>query len=416
MTHLRIVHLIDLERWGGVEKIYLDLIQSIAPAGLSIEHHTHLERLRRIVPHIKTALYRHSHSVTTSHKLGVFPLPRHPHALRARNSRRLIRSIKPDLILVWNHIHHTLCHLDSPFSCPVIYYEHGMVWDAPFSQKKHRLLPQINAVITASYAAKRMLELKHQILTLPITVCPNPLGLNRPTIFTPRHLPPPRQRLRLGCAARLAPQKAVALLILTVHALRERGMIVEAFIAGEGPQRAQIEALIQRLNLTQSVRLLGLVNDMADFYRDIDLFVCPSVYEPLGLVCLEAMAQGIPVICTSTDGLTETVIDQVTGYCLTPTLSPEEYTRLTGIPADAPDVVYDPTRDQLKPSRFLAPEAIANAINDLIAHPTRYTEMSQACIKHMQTQFDYQTYLKNFYGLLVDMTQQTTHKNTSASL
>lgn len=71
--------------------------------------------------------------------------------------------------------------------------------------------------------------------------------------------------------------------------------------AGEGPQRAEVEAHVCALGLTEQVRVLGFVNasQLPDFYRAADLFVLPSAYDPCPLVVPEAMFSGLPVILSN---------------------------------------------------------------------------------------------------------------------
>lgn len=68
--------------------------------------------------------------------------------------------------------------------------------------------------------------------------------------------------------------------------------------AGEGPQRAEVEARVHALRLGERVRVLGFVNasQLPGFYRAADLFVLPSAYDPCPLVVPEAMFSGLPVI------------------------------------------------------------------------------------------------------------------------
>ena len=65
--------------------------------------------------------------------------------------------------------------------------------------------------------------------------------------------------------------------------------------------------LAARLGLNERVHFLGCRDDMPDLMRAVDLFVFPSRYEPFGLVVLEAMASGLPVIATTTTGAVELV-------------------------------------------------------------------------------------------------------------
>lgn len=244
-----------------------------------------------------------------------------------------------------------------------------------------------------------MLVLKHGV-TFPVHECLNPL---RPGVL-PRNAVTrawPRVRpLRLGLAARLVPLKAAGLLVLALKHLCTLGVDAEVWIAGDGPERKTIEALIMREGLGAKVRMLGLVDDMAAFYRDIDLFVQTSMHESLSLVCLEAMGHGVPVICARVDGIPEVVRDGITGWCLTPELGVETYAAMTGASTQFTKTVYDPQQDRIIDARLLDPAAIATAISALQSDPARYAACSAAAILQVNQGFGFVQYQERLYDLL----------------
>jgi len=82
---------------------------------------------------------------------------------------------------------------------------------------------------------------------------------------------------------------------------------VEFVIAGEdksrsGEHRRRLEKLIGELGLNQRVCLPGWVEDVAHLLATFDLFVSPSRSEPFGLSIVEAMAAGVPVVATRSEG------------------------------------------------------------------------------------------------------------------
>lgn len=85
-------------------------------------------------------------------------------------------------------------------------------------------------------------------------------------------------------------------------------------IAG-GRARAHLEAFVQFLNLEESARFLGFIpeEELLRLYRVVDVVVYPSLYEPFGIVVLEAMAVGVPVVVSDAGGLKEVVWHEQTG-------------------------------------------------------------------------------------------------------
>lgn len=93
---------------------------------------------------------------------------------------------------------------------------------------------------------------------------------------------------------------------------------VEFVIAGEdasraGEYRARIERLVAELGLTKRVRMLGKRDDVADVTASLDLLVSASRTEAFGMAMVEAMACGVPVVATATEGAREIVADGLTG-------------------------------------------------------------------------------------------------------
>lgn len=136
-----------------------------------------------------------------------------------------------------------------------------------------------------------------------------------------------RKRPRVGMIGHLAPIKGHEDFIRAAAIVCARRDDVEFIIAGEdksrtGENRLTIEKLIEESSLSQRVRLLGWVDDVANLLPTLDLFVSPSRSEPFGLSIIEAMAAGVPVIATSSEGAREIIEADKTG-CLIPIFDTE---------------------------------------------------------------------------------------------
>lgn len=83
---------------------------------------------------------------------------------------------------------------------------------------------------------------------------------------------------------------------------------------GDGPERSYIESLARQTEARKDVVFLGRQEEVEDIMAISDLFLLPSEYESFGLVALEAMAAGVPVISTNVGGLPEINIEGVTGF------------------------------------------------------------------------------------------------------
>jgi glycosyltransferase involved in cell wall biosynthesis len=117
----------------------------------------------------------------------------------------------------------------------------------------------------------------------------------------------------VGAIGRLVPQKAMHVLIAATPALLEAHPALRVLIVGDGPLRADLEAQAARLGVAHAVRFAGYQDDVVSAYAAMDVFVLPSRDEGFGLVFLEAMAVGVPVVGTRVIGSEDAVEDGVTG-------------------------------------------------------------------------------------------------------
>jgi glycogen(starch) synthase len=100
----------------------------------------------------------------------------------------------------------------------------------------------------------------------------------------------------LGCAGVLQKDKGQEWVIRALALLRREHRDLKLLLAGDGSYRAHLEKLTLDLGMRDAVIFAGFVKDIESFYRAIDLFVFPALFEGLGTSLLAAMAHGIPSV------------------------------------------------------------------------------------------------------------------------
>lgn len=162
--------------------------------------------------------------------------------------------------------------------------------------------------------------------------------------------------LRIASVGRLHPAKGHDDLLRAVRLLVDRGRDVRLRIAGGGPDHERLSGLINELGIAGHAALTGPLQEagVRTLLESSDLFALASHAEALGVVFMEAMAIGVPVIATRTDGAQEVVEDGSTGL-------------LVGIQN---------------------PQEIADAVQTLLDDPSRRAGMAKRGLERVRERFD----------------------------
>jgi glycosyltransferase involved in cell wall biosynthesis len=115
--------------------------------------------------------------------------------------------------------------------------------------------------------------------------------------------------------AALRPEKDVAAFVRAVLLARETHSELIGLVAGEGPDRPDVEAASMG---DPAIRLLGHQADIARLLKAADIFVLASRYEAVPMAILEAMAAGLPVLATSVGGIPDVVLHGESGLLVAP--------------------------------------------------------------------------------------------------
>jgi len=238
-----------------------------------------------------------------------------------RGLHRLLRSGRFDLVHAHLPVAGTLVRLLAG-DLPIVYTEHN-VWEAyrvPSRWMNRLTFARNSEVITVSADVLASVRRGWPSDVPPITTVTNGIAS-----YEPRPQVRSEVRSREGVVgdalvllnvANLFPRKGHDVLLAAL-ALRTVKTPFVMWIAGEGPSRHALEAIVAAHGLTSQVRFLGQRHDVRDLMAASDVFVMPSRFEGLPVAMLEAMDSGLPVVATRVGGIPE-VLQKGAGLLVPP--------------------------------------------------------------------------------------------------
>lgn len=254
---------------------------------------------------------------------------REPHrfAGAVREIVRLARAENVDLILGWMGIAHLYGGLAARMAgVPSAWFQHGIPWDKNWIDRLATRLPAKGILVCSQAVADAQAQIAPQ---RPLRVVYPGVELER---FDPDTLPTPaeaRRRLGLpaegpliGIVGRLQRWKGMHVLVEAMPEVLRRCPDAHCVVVGgdhalEPDYPAFLRGRMEALELTNAVTLAGLQSNVPEWMQAMDVIVHASDHEPFGIVVIEAMALGKPVVAGNAAGPTEVITDGVHGL-LTP--------------------------------------------------------------------------------------------------
>ena len=309
---MKVLHVIDHMGLGGEQRLVHDLAEARAP---DMELSVWSLRLRDLPG--------------TSERLSAAGVPYRTLAVTRRNPfglfqfRSMLRQAKPDVL----HLHLEYSALIGGAAArslgrarPLVVmsigndpYRHGTV-----HRRAARLLaPNVDLHLTVSPGLKKAVLQAYGSGARRVEIVNPGIDLRRfdSASGDPRRVAEYRRGAGqvVGTVARLAAQKAVHILLEATPRLLAEDPTIRVLIVGDGPLRDALEHQAGRLGIGHAVSFAGYQEDVVSAYRAMDVFVLPSRDEGYGVVFLEAMAMGVPVVGTRVIGSEDAVEDGVTG-------------------------------------------------------------------------------------------------------
>lgn len=122
----------------------------------------------------------------------------------------------------------------------------------------------------------------------------------------------------VGIVARLSPVKGHKYLIEAMRYVINSKPQAQLLIVGDGPSQEALLALVEKLNLKESIIFIKPRKNLEELFALMDVYVSPSVQEGLGLAILEAQANYVPVVAFATGGIKDIIRDEINGLLVRP--------------------------------------------------------------------------------------------------
>ena len=319
---MKILHIIPNLKKGGAERLVLDICQ-------------HLVQKKDII--VKLIIFSEENEYSFLMKgidVEVIPAKVIPSLIgkplvEVKQLQNYIDTFQPDII--HSHLFETemvLAHISLPFKAKRIVHFH----DAMPQFRNLNFKTIFNKSLITNYFEKRIVLKSYPKNTLSIcisknikdyseTVLPksiesvllyNAIALER---FNNNHYDNNTFN-EIAITGSLVDKKGHDLAIETIRELVNRNIKIHLHILGDGPNKNRLEGLIDELNLQSNITMHGLVDHPEDFLKNCKIYLHTASHEPFGLVLVEAMACGLPVVCTDGKGNRDLIKDGENGFMI----------------------------------------------------------------------------------------------------
>ena len=287
---MRITQLLLSKGFGGGERYFVDLCRSLATAGHQVQAICHRHAVCARVLESESAL-----EMRTVNLFGLWDL------LGVLAVRRLVAQFGPDIV----HGHlargawaggkavkgRDVALVANLHNYVKLKYYRGVDLFIPVTRHQETFLRRSGVPAEKSVFIPNFSPLA-------------PVADVKPTIDGP---------VRFVSYGRMVAKKGFQDLVRAFARVRGSRSDVTLAIGGDGPQRKHLARLAETLGMADQIRFPGWIEDVSALLAEADVFVLPSRLEPFGIVVLEAMSAGVPIVTTRTEGPVE-VLDDETAY------------------------------------------------------------------------------------------------------
>lgn len=333
---MKCLHIMLSRGLGGIEQVFLDHTAMLREQGWQVVP----------VTHPKAAVNASLDATLALPNWGAWD------RFASWRLKRLIAQEKPDILLTHGSRALTLARRAAGVT-PLVAMAHNY-WLKPFCGLQHAF------AITPDVAKALAQEGVREVTVIPNIV--QPVADIAPARRTPQKPPV------IGAMGRFVEKKGFADLLTALAELKLFGQPFRAVIAGDGEEAKNLQAQCTELGLEDFVRFPGWAKDKRAFFDSIDVFCLPSRHEPFGIVLLEAMAHGVPVVTTPSEGPSQIATPETNALFAHSSELASALRRLLNEPALAEKIRQGGLETAARHAPSIVGPQLSSALNKLCTH------------------------------------------------
>lgn len=291
---LKVIHVLNTGKYSGAENVVITIIDS----------------MKKNVDSTYVSLEGSIKEYLDEKNISYFPVKK----LTIASVRRVINQIKPDIIHAHDFTAGIICSLTGT-KIPIINHIHN---NSPWIQH-YNFRSLIYAL--SCYRYKKILTVSNSVMDEYVfghlfktktEVVGNPINIDRIRKLAGDNTTKDYEIAFLG---RLSPPKNPHLFLDIIQDIKSEKHDIKVVMIGDGELRAETEKLIIDKNLSDNISLVGFQKNPYRILNESKILLMPSSWEGYGLAAIEALALGIPVVCSNVGGLPEIVDDMCGKVC-----------------------------------------------------------------------------------------------------
>ncbi len=309
---IKVIHVMPQIGIGGAERQLYELIV-----------HTNASDATYAVLYYSDSRDEEGYKLYESANIPLTRIPRNKkHPVRfLRDFARVIKQHNPDIVHCWLYSGNVwgrwAAILAGVKNIIVAYRNSYLVYNAILRLQEHitprRVHYLANSSACAEYIAERIgvAQEKFNVIYNGLEIEKFNLPDRRSELFASLDIPPGAKIVTM--VGRLMQQKNYPMLIETARMAKEHKLPLRFIVVGTGDMRNELEEMVRRLRLQDTVYFIGVRSDIPEILASSDIFLFTTMYEGFPNALLEAMAASLPVVTTDFAGARELIENSVTG-------------------------------------------------------------------------------------------------------